>query len=84
LILGGASFVLIPHLPLIKLILFSQVANGILLPFVLIFMLKLVNKTDLMGTYKNSKLQNVIAWATSTIMIGLTIALVWTQITGGS
>jgi Mn2+/Fe2+ NRAMP family transporter len=84
LILGGASFVLIPHLPLIKLILFSQVANGILLPFVLIFMLKLVNKTDLMGTYKNSKLQNVIAWATSAIMIGLTIALVWTQITGGS
>ena len=47
-------------------------------------MLKLVNKTDLMGTYKNSKLQNVIAWATSAIMIGLTIALVWTQITGGS
>jgi len=84
LILGGAGFVLIPHLPLIKLILFSQVANGILLPFVLIFMLKLVNKTDLMGTYKNSKLQNVIAWATSAIMIGLTIALVWTQITGGS
>src|SRR5436309_3434031 len=82
LILGGASFVLIPHLPLIKLILFSQVANGILLPFVLIFMLKLVNKSDLMGTYKNSKLQNVIAWATSAIMIGLTIALVWTQITG--
>ena len=76
LILGGASFVLIPHLPLIKLILFSQVANGILLPFVLIFMLKLVNKTDLMGTVKNSSWQNVIAWATSAIMIGLTIALV--------
>src|SRR6478752_7554937 len=84
LIAGGAAFVLIPHLPLIKLILFSQVANGILLPFVLIFMLKLVNKTDLMGTYKNSKLQNVIAWSTSAVMIGLTIALVWTQITGGS
>jgi Mn2+/Fe2+ NRAMP family transporter len=84
LILGAASFVLIPHLPLIKLILFSQVANGVLLPFVLIFMLKLVNKTDLMGTYKNSKLQNVIAWGTSAVMIGLTIAMVWTQITGGS
>ena len=52
LILGGASLVLIPHLPLIKLILFSQVANGMLLPFVLIFMLKLVNKTELMGTIK--------------------------------
>src|SRR5689334_8523418 len=84
LILGGASFVLIPHLPLIKLILFSQVANGVLLPFVLIFMLKLVNKTELMGNYKNSLAGNVIAWGTSVIMIGLTIALIWTQITGGS
>jgi NRAMP (natural resistance-associated macrophage protein)-like metal ion transporter len=82
LILGGASFVLIPHLPLIKLILFSQVANGVLLPFVLIFMLKLVNKPELMETYKNSTWQNVIAWGTSAVMIGLTIALVWTQITG--
>src|SRR5215831_560064 len=82
LILGGASFVLIPHLPLIKLILFSQVANGVLLPFVLIFMLKLVNKTDLMGSYKNSLIANVIAWGTSLVMIGLTVALIWTQVTG--
>jgi Mn2+/Fe2+ NRAMP family transporter len=84
LILGGASFVLIPHLPLIKLILFSQVANGVLLPFVLIFMLKLVNKTELMGNYKNSLVGNVIAWGTSAIMIGLTIALIWMQISGRS
>ncbi|MGC2694288.1 MAG: Nramp family divalent metal transporter [Candidatus Angelobacter sp.] len=82
LIAGGAGFVLIPHLPLIKLILFSQVANGILLPFVLIFMLKLVNKTELMGAYKNSKLANVIAWGTSIIMIGLAAAYGWTLITG--
>lgn len=82
LIAGGAGFVLIPHLPLIKLILFSQVANGILLPFVLIFMLKLVNKTELMGPYKNSRLANVIAWGTSAIMIGLAAAYGWTLITG--
>ena len=82
LIAGGAGFVLLPHLPLIKLILFSQVANGILLPFVLIFMLKLVNKTELMGIYKNSRLANVIAWGTSIIMIGLAIAYGWTLITG--
>ena len=73
---------LIPRLPLIKLILFSQVANGMLLPFVLIFMLKLVNKPELMGNQKNSMFANTIAWATSAIMILLTIALLWTQITG--
>jgi Mn2+/Fe2+ NRAMP family transporter len=84
LIAGGAGFVLIPHMPLIKLILFSQVANGILLPFVLIFMLKLVNRPALMGTYKNSALANVIAWGTSIIMIVLSAAWFWTQITGQS
>ena len=73
LIAGGASLVLIPTLPLIKLILYSQVANGMLLPFVLIFMLKLVNKVELMGTYTNSRLGNIIAWGTSAIMIGLTV-----------
>jgi Mn2+/Fe2+ NRAMP family transporter len=84
LIAGGAGFVLIPHMPLIKLILFSQVANGILLPFVLIFMLKLVNRPALMGTYKNSAIANVIAWSTSIIMIVLSVAWFWTQITGQS
>ncbi len=82
LIAGGAGMVLIPHLPLIKLILYSQVVNGVLLPFVLIFMLKLINKPALMGTYTNSRLGNIIAWGTSGIMIGLTVALIWTQLTG--
>ncbi len=84
LIAGGAGFVLLPHIPLIKLILYSQVANGILLPFVLIFMLKLVNKSELMGNYKNSRLANTIAWSTSVIMIILAAAFAWTQITGQS
>jgi len=79
---GAAALVLIPRLPLIKLIVFSQVANGMLLPFVLIFMLKLVNKPELMGNQKNSLLANTIAWATSAIMILLTAALLYTQITG--
>jgi NRAMP (natural resistance-associated macrophage protein)-like metal ion transporter len=56
----------------IPLILFSQVANGILLPFVLIFMLRLSNRVDLMGTYRNTRVFNGIAWATSVIMIVLT------------
>jgi Mn2+/Fe2+ NRAMP family transporter len=77
LIVGGAGMVLIPRMPLIKLILFSQVANGILLPFVLIFMLRLVNKSELMGRYRNSKFANAIAWSTSVIMMGLTGALIW-------
>ncbi len=59
----------------IPVILLSQVINGILLPFVLIFMLRLVNREDLMGDYRNSRLFNAIAWTTCIVMIGLT--LIW-------
>jgi Mn2+/Fe2+ NRAMP family transporter len=80
LILFGASFVLVPHLPLLQVILVSQVANGILLPFVLIFMLLLVNRPRLMGEYRNRPWANAIAGGTSVVMIGLTIVLIWTSI----
>jgi NRAMP (natural resistance-associated macrophage protein)-like metal ion transporter len=78
LIVCGAAFVLVPGLPLLKVILFSQVANGILLPFVLVFMLLLINNPRLMGEYRNRRTGNIIAISTSVIMIILTIALLWT------
>jgi Mn2+/Fe2+ NRAMP family transporter len=80
LILAGAGFVLIPQVPLMRVIMVSQVANGILLPFVLFFMLTLVNRPNLMGEYINSRLANMIAWSTSVVMIALTLALLWTSI----
>jgi hypothetical protein len=83
LIVFGAGIVLVPHLPLIKLIVLSQVANGIVLPFVLYFMLRLVNREDLMGRYKNSQAANVIAWGTGGVMVALTLALIWTSIFSG-
>lgn len=82
LVIFGAGVVLIPRMPLIKLIILSQVANGVLLPFVLFFMLKLVNQEELMGRYKNSRAANVIAWSTSVIMVVLTVAMVWTTVAG--
>ena len=72
----GALFVLVPAAPLILIMLFSQVANGILLPFVLLFMLKLINDRGLMGAHVNSKPYNGIAWATAVVMIALTVLLV--------
>src|SRR6266852_4477732 len=77
LIAAGAGVILTPNLPLVKITVLSQVVNGIVLPFVLIFMLLLVNKKSLMGEYVNSRFFNVIAWATTVIMIGLTVALLW-------
>ncbi|HEX3681565.1 MAG TPA: Nramp family divalent metal transporter [Bryobacteraceae bacterium] len=80
---GGAAVVLIPHLPLLKFILYSQVANGILLPFVLVYMLLLINRSRLMGNFTNNWWQNVIAWGTAGTMIVLATAMVYTSIAGG-
>ncbi|MBI5085180.1 MAG: divalent metal cation transporter [Acidobacteria bacterium] len=74
-VLGGGA-VLLPGFPLVKMILFSQVINGALLPFVLIFMMLLVNKERLMKKWKNNGLYNAIGWASVVLMIGLTLALV--------
>src|SRR3972149_2257878 len=79
----GALCVLYPAAPLILIMLFSQVANGILLPFVLVFMLKLINDRDLMGEYVNSKAFNEIAGTTAVVMILLTLFLVILAIVPG-
>ena len=82
LIVAGGTIVLIPGLPLVKIAVLSQVVNGIVLPFVLIFMLLLINKKELMGEYVNKPLFNAVAWATAVIMIGLTLAWFWTLHSG--
>ncbi len=82
LIAAGAGVVLIPRFPIVKMILFSQVLNGVLLPVVLIFMILLINKRDLMQEWVNSKKYNLVAWTTVVVMIGLTLALVGTSIRG--
>ena len=56
--------------------------NGIVLPFVLIFMLLLINKKDLMGEYVNSTLMNVLAWTTTVVSIVLSLIYAVGQITG--
>jgi len=82
LIVIACVVVLLPRAPLLKILFLSQVANGILLPFILIFMLLLVNQKKLMGAYTNSRTFNVIAWVTTVVMIVLTLALVVSQFLG--
>ncbi|MBV8550920.1 MAG: Nramp family divalent metal transporter [Acidobacteriaceae bacterium] len=79
---GAASVLLIPNRLQIKLILYSQVVNGMLLPFVLVYMLLLVNRPRLMGAFKNKRWQNAIAWATAAIMIVLSCMFVYNQVMG--
>jgi len=78
LIAAGGAVLLIPNLPLIKIAVLSQVVNGVVLPFVLIFMLLLINNKEIMGAYVNTRLFNAVAWLTTVVMIGLTLAWFWT------
>jgi NRAMP (natural resistance-associated macrophage protein)-like metal ion transporter len=80
LIAVGAGIVLLPNAPLWKILIFSQVGNGIWLPVVLIFILLLVNRRDLMGEYVNSTTFNIVAWVTAIAMILLTFVVVYTTI----
>jgi Mn2+/Fe2+ NRAMP family transporter len=82
-ILIGAGIILIPGVPLFPVLFLSQVLNGLLLPFVLVFMCLLVNRVDLMGEHVNGRWWNWIAWGTCGIMIALTIGLVVTTIWPG-
>lgn len=76
LIVIGAGVVLLPNFPLVKMILFSQVLNGILLPFVLIYMIRLINNKALMKEWTASRSYNVVAWVSVVVMIVLTVVLV--------
>jgi NRAMP (natural resistance-associated macrophage protein)-like metal ion transporter len=71
----GAGIVLYPNFPLIPIMYFSQVINGMVLPFVLIFMLLLINDKKLMGMHTNGPLFNGITWTTTIVMIGFTLLL---------
>ncbi|MQA31052.1 MAG: divalent metal cation transporter [Luteitalea sp.] len=79
LIVAGAGVLLVPRFPLATVMVLSQVVNGVVLPFVLIFMLLLINDRELMGEHVNSRAFNVIAWVTVAVMIALTIAMLLTR-----
>ena len=74
-IIIGAAIILIPNAPLILITLWSQVANGVLLPVVLICMILIVNNKEVMGEYVNNRYQNIFGWFTISVLIGLTVTL---------
>jgi Mn2+/Fe2+ NRAMP family transporter len=71
-IIIGAGVVIIPNAPLLAIIFYSQVLNGVLLPVVLVLMLLLINNKRIMGRFTNNVAFNAIAWATVAIVSVLT------------
>jgi len=76
LIAVGAAIAVIPGLPLIRVLLVTQVINGLLLPIILFAILKLVNDRDLMGAHVNSRGYNLGAWLTAVIITLLSLLFI--------
>jgi len=74
-VLGAGTIMFVPENKLIGIMLFSQAANGVLLPLILILMLKLINDKSLMGEYVNSRGKNIAVWAQAIVMIILAATL---------
>lgn len=71
----AAFIILLPNAPLIKITLWSQILNGILLPVVLLCMIILVNNKKIMGEHINKPVTNIIGWLAVAILIGLSLTL---------
>jgi Mn2+/Fe2+ NRAMP family transporter len=76
LIAVGAAIAVIPDLPLIRVLLVTQVINGLLLPVILIAILRLVNNRELMGTHVNGPIYNVAAWLTTVVVCSISLLFI--------
>ena len=77
LIAVGAAIAIVPNLPLFRVLLVTQVINGLLLPFVLFAVLRLVNNRELMGTHVNGPLYNIAAWLTAILVTLLSLLFIF-------
>ena len=76
LIAVGAAIAIVPNLPLIRVLLVTQVINGLLLPVVLFAVLKLVNDRELMGRHVNGPLYNIAAWLSAILVTILSLLFI--------
>jgi Mn2+/Fe2+ NRAMP family transporter len=76
LVVLGATVAMMPGLSLIRVLIVTQVINGILLPVILVAILKLVNNRELMGAHVNGPLYNIAAWLTTIIVSILSILVI--------
>jgi Mn2+/Fe2+ NRAMP family transporter len=76
LIVLGATVAMMPGLPLIHVLLVTQVINGVLLPIILVVVLKLVNNRELMGNHVNGPVYNIAAWVTTIIVSALSLMVI--------
>jgi NRAMP (natural resistance-associated macrophage protein)-like metal ion transporter len=82
LIVVGGAVAMIPGLPLIDVLLVTQVINGLLLPILLVSILRLVNRPELMGAHVNGRIYNVLSWLTVMVVSALSLLYITTRLFG--
>ncbi len=82
LLTAGGICVLIPGVNLIAVLIVTQVVDGILLPVVLVFMLRISNNVRLMGHRANGRVANVVGGITAAVLIFLTLILLFETVHG--
>ena len=80
LIAVGAAIAMVPNLPLFRVLLVTQVVNGLLLPIVLFAVLRLVNDRELMGRHVNGPIYNIAAWLTAIVVTALSLLFIITSL----
>ena len=73
----GAAIAVVPNLPLIRVLLVTQVINGLLLPIVLFAILRLVNNREVMGRHVNGPIYNIAAWLTAIVVTILSVLFIF-------
>jgi Mn2+/Fe2+ NRAMP family transporter len=76
LIAGALVALLIPSGMLVSLIIIAQVINGVLLPILLVFIVRLVNDRNIMGKYVNGRVNNAIAYTTVGLLSALSVIMI--------
>jgi Mn2+/Fe2+ NRAMP family transporter len=77
------GLILLPDMPLIQIMLVSQVVNGVVLPIILVAMLFIINNEKIMGEWVNSRFYNVACWISTVILIVISVVMVITTFVPG-
>lgn len=78
----SAVIVLVPNVNLFGIMMFAQIVNGILLPVLLVFLVKIAADKHVMGANANSRAWNALTWFTVIGVIVLTVVMFVLQATG--
>ncbi|MEM5812720.1 MAG: divalent metal cation transporter, partial [Candidatus Aenigmatarchaeota archaeon] len=79
----SVGVILVPNVPLVQLMLTSQVINGLVLPVILVAIVKIINNEGIMGEYVNSKFYNFVVYLSTGIIIALSVLMVITTVWPG-